>query len=217
MESVFLQKYSIPVFIGDWSGEEQLNFHYALNHLFINGMMGPDFYQEIMMFVQTKSIQEIKMFSLWYFLSEIHNKNEWSQIEHYTFMKGFMLFDTDFVEIKKYLPFRTLVDVHEYASRVLPQFSMHTDLFCYENIVQNTDLSVIATFTGASESLYIPAVRSDIESTKLIKDYAESVCKHRSAIDFDLDLEPIPLGDMSMEQEVLDDSNLEFLFETLFD
>lgn len=217
MENFLPQKYSIPVFIGDWSHEEQLQFHYALNYLFIHRTNSNDFYKEISPFVKSKSIAEIKMFAVWYFLSDIHNKNPWSLIEHHTFMKGFEIFQDDFVETKKYLPFRSLVDVHEYACRMLPQFSMNTDMLCYENIVQNSDLSIIATLTGSSECLYVPPAKKDIESMKLMEDAQASVCKHSSYSVFDFDVEPIPLCDLPAEEEILDDSSMEFLFETLFD
>ena len=211
------QKHSIPVFINDWSQVEQLQFHHGLNYLFINNLTFSEYYNVMSVFVNTRTPEEITMFSTGYFFSEFHNQASWTQMEHFTFMTGYELFKNNFVEIKKYLPNRSLVDVHEYATRVLPDFMTQMDLSCYENLLQGRESNILPTLIGSMECVYVPPVISEMESTKLTDDFNRAACKH-SLMDsfFDLDIEPIALSDVASEEDVMDDSDIEFLFENLF-
>ena len=210
------QKHSIPVFINDWSPSEQLQFHHALNFLFINNFTFKEYYNVMSVFVNTRTPEEIKMFSIGYFLSEFHNQSSWTPLEHFTFKTGYDLFKNNFVEIKKYLPNRSLLDVHEYATRVLPEFTVQMDLSCYENLLQGRELNVLPAFTGSSEYVYVPPAIDEAESMKFTDDFDRVACKHSSESCFDLDIEPIALSEVSSEEDIMDASDIEFLFDSLF-
>ena len=210
------QKHSIPVFINDWSPSEQLQFHHALNFLFINNFTFKEYYNVMSVFVNTRTPEEIKMFSIGYFLSEFHNQSSWTPLEHFTFKTGYDLFKNNFVEIKKYLPNRSLLDVHEYATRVLPEFTVQMDLSCYENLLQGRELNVLPAFTGSSEYVYVPPAIDEAESMKFTDDFDRAACKHSSESCFDLDIEPIALSEVSSEEDIMDASDIEFLFDSLF-
>ena len=210
------QKHSIPVFINDWSQTEQLQFHHALNFIFINNFTFNEYYNVMSVFVNTRTPEEIKMFSIGYFLSEFHNQSSWTPLEHFTFKTGYDLFKNNFVEIKKYLPNRSLLDVHEYATRVLPEFTVQMDLSCYENLLQGRELNVLPAFTGSSEYVYVPPAIDEAESMKFMDDFDRVACKHSSESCFDLDIEPIALSEVSSEEDIMDASDIEFLFDSLF-
>ena len=210
------QKHSIPVFISDWSQTEQLQFHHVLNFIFINNFTFNEYCNIMSVFVNTRTPEEIKVFSIGYFLSEFHNQSSWTPLEQFTFKTGHELFKNNFVEIKKYLPNRSLLDVHEYATRVLPEFTMQMDLSCYENLLQGRELNVLPAFTGSSEYVYVPPAIDEAESMKFTDDFDRAACKHSSESCFDLDIEPIALSEVSSEEDIMDASDIEFLFDSLF-
>ena len=93
---------------------------------------------------------------------------------------------------------------------------MQMDLSCYENLLQDRELNVLPAFTGSSEYVYVPPAIDEAESMKFMDDFDRAACKHSSESCFDLDIEPIALSEVSSEEDIMDASDIEFLFDSLF-
>ena len=206
-----------------WTTDEVLAFFYGLNSVFVCMYYVEDQWKMITDFIKTKSYEEVVRFGDWYFISEVHSFEPWSEVEHACFMQAYEIFGNDFMRINTFLSRRSLMNVHAYATTVLPTFKHKQDFPYYEPNQWRRMLFVAKVQ---------PTVANDMACYESV-DWNSSQCTSiecftsESSVELfnrlnklDLtahDFEPIQISDVTSQTEVLDDDSMEFLFETLFD
>ena len=202
-----------------WSTDEVLGFFYGLNSVFVCVYYVEDKWEMITQLVKTKSYEEVVRFGNWYFFSEVHNFEPWTEVEHACFMQAYDIFGNDFIRINTFLSRRSLMNLHVYATVALSTFKHKQDFPYYEpnqwkrlvsvakiqpTIVTNSDMGCYESVDWSSSDCF-----TSESSLKLFNTLNKlDITTH--------DFEPIQISDVTCNAEIVDDDSLEFLFETLF-
>ena len=181
---------------------------HGLNAVFIDDNVIEDKWAFILQFLPTKTYPQVAEFGLWYFFSEYHNYDTWTENENKTFMEAFEIYGNNFVEINNYLPARSLMNVHAHAIETLPAFSYKKDMSCYENL----------NWGNIMENEVKKELFSPLEPMQFTEVFNRLMCKHcKTSTNSNLEIEPVDISDTEVIDHVMADDNLEFLFDTLFD
>ena len=138
-------------------------------------------------------------------------------------MQAYEIFGNDFMRINTFLSRRSLMNVHAYATTVLPTFKHKQDFPYYEPNQWRRMLSVAKVQPTVANDMacYESVDWNSSQCTSIECFTSESsveLFNRLNKLDLTVhDFEPIQISDVTSQTEVLDDDSMEFLFETLFD
>ena len=116
-----------------WTMEELQTFERGLDFCFLNKPKPHIFLSVLQRFVRTKNVQQIEGFTKIYFNSQYHNYSEWTTDEIGALVYGLQRHPNDYVSMKRYIPTRTLFDLHRYVNALLEKKTQRC------NKIQNND------------------------------------------------------------------------------
>ena len=99
-----------------WSVQDVENFEKGLDFCFVNKPKPHMFLNIIQRFVGSKKAEDINAFMKNYFNIQNHNYTEWTKDEICALVYALQRHPNDYVSMKKYIPTRTLFDLHRYVN-----------------------------------------------------------------------------------------------------